>query len=669
MKQIIIVFIALCFVSIMGAASYAYFVYIPDKVEKKIIESFNNFGFEELEIGKLERKSGQIILSQITLDKDKFSTIDQVNIEFSLTKFLISPYSAQNIIVSGMKLTGDLKDDNNLSISGWTNAQKILANLQNFPAGTITFEKSHLDLLTKSFGGIRIKFDAMVNMKSTGTVEFKANLKTKQKKLGLSSKIEGNISSKGSVSLTSDIEDISINLPNISIKRGLAKFKAVHDLNYKDTSTNLISGEIDLASLRWNDLPLSSVKGTVEYNFDYYKADISGSTFGTTPIKWKSLIENKSEVIFSETTIEPNKLEDVLTFLKQNKNLLLSKDIPKLILNTNQPVITIRNNYSRNPSKIVGDALIMVNHPKVSIKADYRTDKNGDVAGSIKLDKTPVKLHQVEIIQDEENPERKDNTRFDISAFGEFSVKNISSAPNIEWFVHTNILDGVLDYEVLELSKIKGSVFIGGNKNAKNKKVKPLPFKLPLKSSIPYSGKIRVNIDNKNRPILDKIALKIYGGKIITKYPILKDHTLAKKNSLTVSDINISDLINDAGFKNIFIQGKLGGVIPFEIKDGAMKVSGGILQSQNSGIIMLPEKMIAGLFPGNSRKMFNIRAALKNYHYEYFEIRLDGDLTDRVMMTLNARGRNPNIKNKESVDLNLQIETQISLLFKNLVRK
>ncbi len=661
MKQIIFAFIAVCFVAVTGLSSYAYFVYIPDKVEKNIIRSFNNFGFEELKIEKLDRRSGQIILSNIALDKDKFSTIDQANIEFSLFNFLISPDFAQNITVKGLKLTGDLQQESRgINISGWNNTKEILDNLQKFPAGTITFEDSQLDLLTEDFGGVGLKFDARINIKNSNNIKFKLNIKTKQKKLSAIAKIEGEIDAKGNIKLTSDIEDISVILPNMLVKRGLAKLKILYQPNHASSSLN-IYGNTDIASIRLHDMPLKGVKGNIKINDNIYNIDVNGSIFGENPIKWKSSIEKKSNNIFSKTIIEPDKLEDVIEFFKQNNGLSLGIKIPYFILNQANPVITIRNNLINKPYKILGDVVITTDNPEITIKADYNNnnEKSG-IKGVVKIDETTLKI--------DKNQKEDNNTYFDISAFGEFTIKNLLSSPHIEWFIKTDILDGKLDFDVLELSKVKGSVFIGKTAKVRNEKVKPLSFSLPLKKSIPYSGKIRVNIDSKTRPILDKLSLKIYGGKIITKYPIFNNNKLVKNNSLIVSDINISDLLHDAGFKNIFMQGKLGGVIPFEIKDNKIKVNGAILQSQNSGILMLPDKIIAGLFPGNSKKMINIRAALKNYHYEYFEIRFDGDLNNRVMMTLNARGSNPRMKSKDGVDLNLQIETQISLLFKNLTK-
>lgn len=661
MKQIIFAFIAVCFVAVTGLSSYAYFVYIPDKVEKNIIRSFNNFGFEELKIEKLDRRSGQIILSNIALDKDKFSTIDQANIEFSLFNFLISPDFAQNITVKGLKLTGDLQQESRgINISGWNNTKEILDNLQKFPAGTIAFEDSQLDLLTEDFGGVGLKFDARINIKNSNNIKFKLNIKTKQKKLSAIAKIEGEIDAKGNIKLTSDIEDISVILPNMLVKRGLAKLKILYQPNHASSSLN-IYGNTDIASIRLHDMPLKGVKGNIKINDNIYNIDVNGSIFGENPIKWKSSIEKKSNNIFSKTIIEPDKLEDVIEFFKQNNGLSLGIKIPYFILNQANPVITIRNNLINKPYKILGDVVITTDNPEITIKADYNNnnEKSG-IKGVVKIDETTLKI--------DKNQKEDNNTYFDISAFGEFTIKNLLSSPHIEWFIKTDILDGKLDFDVLELSKVKGSVFIGKTAKVRNEKVKPLSFSLPLKKSIPYSGKIRVNIDSKTRPILDKLSLKIYGGKIITKYPIFNNNKLVKNNSLIVSDINISDLLHDAGFKNIFMQGKLGGVIPFEIKDNKIKVNGAILQSQNSGILMLPDKIIAGLFPGNSKKMINIRAALKNYHYEYFEIRFDGDLNNRVMMTLNARGSNPRMKSKDGVDLNLQIETQISLLFKNLTK-
>ena len=113
--------------------------------------------------------------------------------------------------------------------------------------------------------------------------------------------------------------------------------------------------------------------------------------------------------------------------------------------------------------------------------------------------------------------------------------------------------------------------------------------------------------------------------------------------------------------------GEIGGVLPIILKEGNIHVNDGILQSQSSGIIRIPPYLVSGLFPGGSQRMREIRATLHNYHYEYFELRMDGLLNERVLITLNSRGYNPDLKNKKSIDINLQIETQIALLFENML--
>ncbi len=124
----------------------------------------------------------------------------------------------------------------------------------------------------------------------------------------------------------------------------------------------------------------------------------------------------------------------------------------------------------------------------------------------------------------------------------------------------------------------------------------------------------------------------------------------------------------DTGIKKFSISGEMGGILPLQRKDDKIYIKDGLLQSQEGGIVRLDESISNGLFPGSSKQMQKIRKALKNYHYEFFELRLDGKLSGAVMMTLSARGRNPDMKNKKPVELKLQIETELSLLFKPLLK-
>lgn len=658
MKKVTLIILLLFLITLSGASAYAYFIYIPQKVEERIVSNFSVFGFEDFSYGKITHKSGHIIISDIALDKGRFSTIDRMDISVSLVKYLINPTHAQNIVVHGMKLTGEIRDENQISISGWENHAELLKGLQTFPAGTIVFDQSSIDLLTNSIGGLSMKYDARASITSSGMIEFKAKIDSKQKKLTFHSNIEGALTPQGQVSFTSKIEDIGASFDTLSLRRGLGELK-IEFPAFEENSVFSMEGEFQFPSVRWHGLPLRDTKLTLNRNKENYDIVANGTTFGDTPIQWTSAITPQTGTITSDTTLTPENLSDVIKFIETHKNLEMKAEIPDTLRNLKKPVINVANTVDLNASKNVGTLKLSIPEPALSISTDYRsaTDLN-TLLGTITLEKTNLKSSQ----------NNADDTRFNVSAFGEFTVKDFANNPQIDWFIHADIIDGLLDFEAMTIPNIKGSVFIGKKNNKKTRSNTYLPFTLPLKKNIAHKGRIGINLDDKDEPLLGRIILKIYNGEIRTESPIFQNGKIVRKNKLVVSDLNISKLMQDAGFSNVTITGALGGIIPFETVDSEVKVNGALIQSLRPGVLSLPKDVIMGLFPGNTPKMIMIREALENYHYEFFEIRFDGDLADRVMMTVSAQGRNPEMARKEPVDLNLQIETQISLLFEGLKR-
>ncbi|MGN7438348.1 MAG: intermembrane phospholipid transport protein YdbH family protein [Alcanivorax sp.] len=659
MKKVALIFMLLFMATLSGGCAYAYFVYIPQKVEQRIVSNFDVFGFEGVNYANITHKSGQIIISDIALDKDKFSTIERMDIGFSLFKYLINPTHAQNITIHGLKLTGDLDENNTISLAGLKSNTELLKGLQSFPAGTLTFDKSSIDILTPTMGGISLRYNARATINSSGEIEFKTKIDSKQKALSFHTNINGSISPEGVVSLDGKLEDINISRDLMSVRRGIGELTVTYPA-FKEDAQYSIKGEMQFPSLKWNDLPLRGTKLSINKSADTYEIKTTGDVFGETSIPWTSVITPQKGTISSETTLTPENLHDVLNFIETNKGLSFIAEIPDVLRNLKQPTITIQNTTDINASKNVGTLRLSMQTPKISLNADYRSaDDINTLLGTITLDKTDITSLENE----------NDDTKFNVSASGEFSIKDFSTKPHIEWFINSDIIDGIIDFGAMKIPNINGSVFIGKNKKRKTKSDTYLPFALPLKSSIPHKGRIGINLSNKDKPLLGNIRLKIYNGEIRTESPISRNGKIVRKNKLIVSDLNISALMRDAGFSNVKITGALGGIIPFETIDSEVNVNGALIQSLRPGVLSLPKDMILGLFPGTFPKMVMIREALENYHYEFFEIRFDGDLADRVMMTVSARGQNPNMARKEPVDLNLQIETQISLLFEGLKRK
>ncbi len=641
-------------ISIAGASYYAYFTYIPEKIENKVINSFHKLGFTKLSIGEITRDNGKITFSDISLDEKGFSSIGNLSVHFSLTKFLLNPNHAQKIIISDMSLSGEISNGS-LILTGQANNSKALQRLKNIPANIVIIKNSSIDILSKELGGVKINYNGQAKISSSGNIEIKAQASSKQKKLSFQSKINGTISSDDLISITAESDQISLSQKDLSIRRGAATIELKHSIRTAQTS---IYAQSNFSSINWQNLPLRTVSTTLEITPKKNILTAKGSIFGNENIEWSAQINKTDGATISNINITPARFSELLSFLERNKRLQKNINFPAFVFNLQQPTISI--NVTADNNKFSGDFKFISSNPEFNINGIFISDKNSDnIKGKIYSKKSYIYA---------KNKDATTNQRvaFQQASTGNFTVNRLKNIADINWNLNTKIENGHIDYASLKLENINGN-FSYKQKNP-NKAKTSLNFKMPLKPHIKQSGKIKLNITDKNKPLFQSVLFKIYEGSIKTKTPLFNGSTLSNRNKLIISDINLTQLFHDSQFKDIIIFGKLGGMLPVKMSDGKININGGILQSQGSGIIRLPTDLINGLFIGKSKKMQLIRKALKNYHYEFFEIRLDGDLSGGVMMSINSSGYSPDIKDKESVDISLQIETKPALLFKDLVK-
>ncbi len=647
MKKLLLVITAIFSILVIGTSYYAYNQYIPNKIENNITKSFKQLGFDNVKFDKTSKKSGQIVFSNISLDEYGFSSIKEIRVYFSLIKFLTNQNHAKKIVVEGVRLSGELSKNLDITVSGLRSNKQFLSNLNNIPASTVIIKDSNIDMLSEDFGGIKIIYNGQMRLSSTKGKDIaiiKGHVSSKQKKLTFNAKIDGTLSPDGDISVIADSDQISLIKKNLNLRRGVAdiKFKySVKDLAY------MLSVKGQIPSVNWHNLPLRDVE--IDFNSAGKSSNFTakGSIFGNEDIKWSAQISKENDIIKeSGITIVPSYFYEILSFLQINKMLAKEVDFPGFILNFEKPVFSI---------DLIKETFGMqVSKPDFVLQGKYLfNEKTGNIKGSFSLGQNHI-------------VSKDDKASFKLSSKGEFVVRNIADILTLEWYVNTKIDEGNIQYGLINIDEITGRISYNSSYLEKTKKY--LDFKLPLRPDIPQSGRINLNITDPNNPLFKSIDLNIYDGNIKMISPALKGGKITNKNKLIISDIDLAELFRDAKFKDVIIYGKLGGIIPFSIDNTKMDIDGGILQSQDGGIIRLPRSLINGLFSGKSAKMQRIRAALKNYHYDFFEIRLDGDLNGRVMVTLNSSGYSPELKTKDPIDISLQIETQISLLFKNLIR-
>ena len=121
--------------------------------------------------------------------------------------------------------------------------------------------------------------------------------------------------------------------------------------------------------------------------------------------------------------------------------------------------------------------------------------------------------------------------------------------------------------------------------------------------------------------------------------------------------------------EGLFLHGKLKGSLPIKIKDGEAFIQDGTLKSTGAGIIKFTPSKTPAFLNGDDLHLETARMALDNYHYEFFEIRIDGPLAGEVKMTINARGYNPDLFEKRPIALNLNLEAPLKPFFRNILEE
>lgn len=641
-KTLAFCFLFLCLV--ISTYYYANSIYLPGKVESRVKEYFSSLGFETFDIGSIERKYDQVKFKDINLDPDGFSTISSITVKYAILPYLFNSQSAHEIIINKMNLTGDIGEDSTIRVSGWTWPKDITQKIRGIPTRKLKIEQTQISFLTADFGGLTLTVNGHIQNQSNIT-EIKAHVDTSQKNLSFTSKINGKIDQAGILSSEMILEDLSFERQDWSFRRGTANIKS----QYKD-KMKFISADSQFASIKWGNIPLKDTHILLEPNkIGDFSLLSEGKVFGPENIEWSSHVSFKNGNVITKSTVTPEKLNDIITFLERNKNITLEDNLPDPLMNVESPIILIEGNKESDGS-FSGKFDLMITSPNYTISGEYKKTLDGNtILGTVFSSPKNIAL--------------ADKAQIEVSTAGDFTISNIQNAPHIMWETRINIDSGHIDFGAIKITPLHGEFIYGSSKN----QTSAITFLPPLKPHIPYQTKVGLNVDKSNTLRLDDIQLKIYDGQIKSSQPLIIDGKVTNKNKLIVSDISLAQFFYDAGLRNFRVSGKIGGVIPLDIKDNKrILTSGAILQSQDRGIIQLPESIINGLFPGTSRQDFIIRQALKNFHYEFFEIRLDGNLKGLAMITINANGYNPDLYSKESINVNLQIETQISALFSNL---
>ncbi|MCB1680692.1 MAG: YdbH domain-containing protein [Rhodospirillales bacterium] len=649
-------FIALLGFLLTGVYYFALYWYIPGRIKDRFSQGLQNIGFEKVEFKSIEAEGGAVIFKNISLDPKSFSGVEELEIHYSPFSYLLFGGQADSITIRKLQLTGELSESYNLTLAGWKKDPGFLKVLGFIPAPVVFVEGAVLDVMHPKLGGLKLEFEGQVRKKSgsSGNVELLGRIRSTQKKLSFESTATGTVTADGSLDAEVKADQFQLELDDYKLNRssGTAKISIPFGQGAQ------VHFEAVVPSMVWSSFPLGDTKLLLDIAPDQWSINSEGKTSGAESIpfsaKFKSAAENKTS---SEIKITPESFALLSNFLIKNSLLTFGQPIPQLLDKLKNPSVTF--SYSEDPAKtesgpLKGQWNVDDADHTVALQGAFVFDSGKKVLSAL-CEKAKFKYL--------ENFAK--GTSVDVSC--SLTWDGWMSSPVAKWDINADIKGFSLNFGPLRIGNIRGK--IADNAEAETKKTQSVDFNfdLPLKSSIKYQGRIRFELEPPERANIETSSLFIYGGSIRTDKVPLPDFLFPDTLTLKVSDISLRQFFSDTNLPTFKIEGRMGGVIPLLKEGGALTIKDALLQSQDPGSIMLPESISKTLFPGDEPEMKAIRDALKNYHYEYFEFRLDGSLSEGVLMTLKSRGTNPDFKDKRPIEINLQIDTQVMFLIEHML--
>ena len=647
------------FLSVISAGTYLYVMlwYVPAQVESRLTASLSQLGFGNASIGSIESDFGKITLKDISLDEKNFGKIGFLEATYTTFGYLLNDGLVERILIKDIKLTGELSENFEPTIAGWKNSSLLLETLKKLPVKIMYFENASVSLLSSTLGGLQINMEGQITRKSVSNLEFLGRVKSRQKKITFTSKVSGNLSPTGNLELVTETTELQLALDDLRINRATSEASLIL---FPDQSMSLTVQAI-AGSMNWKNIPFQDVNITLVKEESEPTLFIEGRTSGKGSIdfianrKWSDSEGSQFEVMVS-----PKTLDDFRSYLEENNLLDDKSNLPQAFLSLDTPVINVFfNKFVSLRDDLSGTFTIESAKRGLSLEGSFLKGSGRSVVNGAFLSSLDTINHIVD--------PKVSGASSAIS--GQFSWNFGEDTPKLDWKASISSELARHRYGPLLFQDIEGNIELSSKKKQSNKSDGTFTFKVPINRKIRQSGTIQIDLDAPEQRIIKKMVLSIYDGSVSAEGLFFRDNGLLPQYIvLLVSDVTLNQFFIDAGLRNFEMFGRMGGRVPLVLEDNSLNIEKGILQSQEPGVVTLSEDISEGLFPGDDEQMRTIRQALKNYHYEFFEVRLDGSVTDGIMMTLTARGKNPDI-GVEPVDLNLQIETDLSLLFNNLVRQ
>jgi hypothetical protein len=346
-------------------------------------------------------------------------------------------------------------------------------------------------------------------------------------------------------------------------------------------------------------------------------------------------------------------------------------NVPNIISNSKEPVITFEGTAD-GLGQAEGMFKLKSPSPDYEIAGEFAKKPNEkQISGTIYLPRSFVGLYGENKTTSQNDTAATPQTGLIIAGEGQYIYDYTLTPPALKWQMQNKIEPSNINIHGLTITKIVGKIGAGSGIQAEqnsDENTPELKFGFPLKPWIKQNGGILLNLHDKNKPVVKTAKFEIFDGIISTDGFNFNNLKEGDEIDVQISDISLEKFAQALGISNLYMKGKVGGRLTLDIKDNALHIKKGMIQSQQSGIVQIPQDILNTYAAGEDPESISMRSALRNYQYEFFEVRLNGPLQGLVMANFLASGTNPKDKSLIGpVKVDLKIEMALKNVLHNII--
>lgn len=643
----------------LGALGIGSVFAVPPVIIKPLAEQFlHHHGFPDARISNLSVMPAGIMIDHISLDGDDFSTLDGISIEGDwMTMALDGQIDA--LTIKDIALAAEIDESGHYSVSGW-NAELPSGSTAAalLPIKNILLQGVTIDVETPQ-GNIRAEGKLSFSTPSADKQVFQYTSWGRQKQLSYTLSGKGELSSDGTWSTSTTIEDGRVSIAGADISRTSGYI----DIAKNSSDAPLITkGHIVAGRINYDKILLQNI----DTQFDSSKADaltFTASPSGHSDIKFTAAWKTQPQSQLS-LNLTGKKIAEITELLPDDKKEVLSPLADKWLTDISSFSVTAAaplNEWMAENKNINISATLSAGEKSITATPILTYAKEKGIT-AIKLNRTEFDAAALDAVFSVQKNSDVKLTSGTIDVGGTIDFSDTPSAKQSALTVGLNKLS--VNSAGVDIDTIGGTFTLDNLSPISLATPSQLNYALPDnlgKGSLTLSGDVKRGLK------IDKFRTDIAGGTIdADSFTLLFDDKKSVTTTLGFHAIQIEKLVALADIDGLKGEGTLSGKIPVTIKGDSITLGDALLENESTGSFSYTPADYPSSLQGDDARMETVRQSLKDFRFSKLSLSLHGPLSGKMVTSLKAEGTNP-VFGDRPIHLNLNLEGDLAPLVKNMM--